>query len=194
MKIKLLIAWLLMAVTTFSQIDLKSIKANLPKGIDFKYDMFDEIGWVSTDYYMLGTESGDASTTIYAMLYYGIDKEGKQLPLRMKIKYKSPNWMFSNEIIFLCGSYSAIKEGLISPIKVSLASDPINQVHEGGVVTETFDMEVDTELLKLVEYYHSGGTFTSTKLKGDEFEAVFNTFGKQISKHFSILYQHYLDY
>ena len=189
----LLLTLILFPTFLFSQIVPKELKKEIPKELTFKYDKFEQIAWIGSGYQPLGSSLENPNSKLDAELYFGISKDGNLTPLRIKFRYAGNDWIFSEEIIFLCAPAKQIRNDEAEPIRVQLEKNPNNDVLSGGYINEHFDMIVNDDMLQVINYYVNGGQFTATKLKGDEGSIQLATFGKKISKTFKSLYEYYIN-
>lgn len=181
---------LLLSTNSFSQINHKQLKKETPKGLSFKYDKFEQISWIGTDYQPLGSPLGDLDTKLATRMYFGIKKNGSITGLKLEIRYAGDDWVFSDEIIFLCGKPKEVRKDEVTPITVTLNKSN-NDVLTGGYVNEHLSVIINDEAMKWIMYYVNGGQYTASKLKGSKGSLLFATFGKKVSKTFKALYEYY---
>jgi len=185
----LLVILLCCASLTLQSQSYKELKKEKPWGLFLSNDKFEQITWVKTGPMPMGTLIGNSNYGLKLHVYFGIYADGSTTSLRFKFKYNSSSWMFIETLTFLCGQ----GKKQLPPIKISMDRDtsPVRDVRYGGNILEVYDVTLNDELDKFVEYYINGGKFTSTKIGGKDSYLVMGTFGIKLNKRLPPIYEYY---
>jgi hypothetical protein len=199
MKNKLLFALSVICLTalkTYSQEKASSVLRL--KGVTIENDYHEKITWVKSKPIPLVEKDFTVSAydCSYIQLYFGLymeDSVQKITPIRIVNAYKNSNWIFFDEVSYLLGSRSDIREGKGQSFKL-FDSRTRTKVEKG--VSEKSDVVASAEILKFILYIVNNPEtrmecrYVSNKNR-EQYTLVVNKGTKPLKKSFEALVEAY---
>ena len=187
----LILSVLCLTATTYSQEKEDVLRL---KGVTIENDFHENITWIKSKPIALVEKDFTVSAydCSYIQLYFGLymeDSVQKITPIRIVNAYNNSKWIFFDEVSYLLGSRSEVREGKGQVFKLS-DNDTKTKIDRG--LSEKSDIVASSEMLQFVKYVVNNPEtrmecrYVSNK-NNEQYTLVVNKGTKLIKKHFEAL-------